>query len=153
MRHHSPHCLQPFRVKTLINQVGRQGLEPWTCGLKVRGYIPYNPYGVRLLDYCLCFCTATAHTIKIVAKRVQAYATILSAVTVFGMSNTNTVTPSTKAWMSLKDVLLEIAVSRSTMNKWRSEGRAPSFIKLPNGELRIRRSEFEAWLIEMPKVA
>jgi predicted DNA-binding transcriptional regulator AlpA len=83
---------------------------------------------------------------------VQAYATILSAVTVFGMSNTtNTVTPST--WMSFKDVLAEIAISRSTINKWRSEGRGPSFIRLPNGELRIRRSEFEAWLIELPKVA
>ena len=87
------------------------------------------------------------------AKCVQVYVAILSGVTVFGMSNTNTVTPSTKAWMSLKDVLAEIAISRSTMNKWRSEGRAPSFIKLPNGELRIRRSEFEAWLIELPKVA
>ena len=132
--------------------MGRQGLEPWTCGLKVRGHFLGNPYSVRLLDYSLCFCTSPAQTIKIVAKRVQAYATILSAVTVFGMSNTNTVTPS-KTWMSLKDVLHEIAVSRSTMNKWRSEGRAPSFIKLPNGELRIKRSEFEAWLIELPKVA
>ena len=129
------------------------GFEPRTCGLRVRVYIPYNPYGVWLLFYSLTFCTPPAQTIKIGAQRVQAYATILSAVTVFGMSNTNTVTPSTKAWMSLKDVLAEIAISRSTMNKWRSEGRAPSFIKLPNGELRIRRSEFEAWLIELPKVA
>ena len=127
------------------------GFEPRTCGLRVRSHIVYNPYGVWLLFYSLTFCTPPAHTIKIVAKRVQAYATILSAVTVFGMSNTNTVTPST--WMSLKDVLAEIAISRSTMNKWRSDGRAPSFIKLPNGELRIRRSEFEAWLIYLPKVA
>ena len=129
------------------------GFEPRTCGLRVREYIPYNPYGVWLLFYSLTFCTPPAQTIKIVAKRVQVYVAILSAVTVFGMSNTNTVTPSTKAWMSLKDVLAEIAISRSTMNKWRSEGRAPSFIKLPNGELRIKRSEFEAWLIELPKVA
>ena len=127
------------------------GFEPRTCGLRVRGYIPYNPYGVRLLFYSLTFCTPPAHTIKIGAQRVQAYAAIISGVTVFGMSNTNTVTPST--WMSLKDVLAEIAISRSTMNKWRSDGRAPSFIKLPNGELRIRRSEFEAWLIYLPKVA
>ena len=129
------------------------GFEPRTCGLRVRSHIVYNPYGVWLLFYSLTFCTPPAHTIKIVAKCLQVYVAILSGVTVFGMSNTNTVTPSTKAWMSLKDVLAEIAISRSTMNKWRSEGRAPSFIKLPNGELRIRRSEFEAWLIELPKVA
>ena len=128
------------------------GFEPRTCGLRVRSHIVYNPYGVWLLDYCLCFCTPPAQTIKIGAQRIQAYAAIISAVTVFGMSNTtNTVTPST--WMSFKDVLAEIAISRSTINKWRSEGRGPSFIKLPNGELRIRRSEFEAWLIELPKVA
>ncbi len=127
------------------------GFEPRTCGLRVRVYIPYNPYGVWLLFYSLTFCTPPAQTIKIGAQRIQAYAAIISAVTVFGMSNTNTVTPST--WMSLKDVLAEIAISRSTMNKWRSEGRAPSFTKMPNGELRIRRSEFEAWLIELPKVA
>ena len=152
MGHHSPHCLQALKHKTHISLVPPLGFEPRTCGLRVRGYIPYNPYGVWLLFYSLTFCTATAHTIKIVAKRVQAYATILSAVTVFGMSNTtNTVTPST--WMSFKDVLAEIAISRSTINKWRSEGRGPSFIKLPNGELRIKRSEFEAWLIELPKVA
>ena len=153
MGHDTPHCLQALKDKSLIIQVPPLGFEPRTCGLRVRGYIPYNPYGVWLLFYSITFCTSPAQTIKIVAKRVQAYATILSGVTVFGMSNTNTVTPSTKAWMSLKDVLAEIAISRSTMNKWRSEGRAPSFIKLPNGELRIRRSEFEAWLIELPKVA
>ena len=129
------------------------GFEPRTCGLRVRVYIPYNPYGVWLLFYSLTFCTPPAQTIKIGAQRVQAYATILSAVTVFGMSNTNTVTPSTKAWMSLKDVLAEIAISRSTMNKWRSEGRGPTFTKLSNGELRIKRSDLEAWLIELPKVA
>ena len=153
MGRHRTHYLQAFKTKSLILQVGRLGLEPRTCGLKVRRHIPCNPYGVRLLDYSLTFSTSPAQTIKILATRVQAYAAILCAVTVFGMSNiTKTVTPS-KTWMSFKDVLAEIAISRSTMNKWRSEGRAPSFIKMPNGELRIRRSEFEAWLIELPKVA
>ena len=129
------------------------GFEPRTCGLRVRRHIPCNPYGVRLLDYSLTFSTSPAQTIKILATRLQAYAAILCAVTVFGMSNiTKTVTPS-KTWMSLKDVLAEIAISRSTMNRWRSEGRGPLCIKMPNGELRIRRSEFEAWLIELPKVA
>ena len=134
-----------------LQKVPPLGFEPRTCGLRVRVYIPYNPYGVRLLFYSLTFCTPPAHTIKIVAKRVQAYAAIISAVTVFGMSNTNTVTSST--WMSFKDVLAEIAISRSTMNKWRSEGNGPTFTRLSNGELRIRRSEFGAWLIELPKVA
>jgi hypothetical protein len=32
------------------------------------------------------------------------------------------------------------------LNDWRAKRRAPRCIKMPNGELRIRRSEFERWL-------
>lgn len=40
----------------------------------------------------------------------------------------------------------EVGVTRSTFYDWRAKRRAPRCIKLPNGELRIRRSEFERWL-------
>ncbi|MET9249285.1 helix-turn-helix domain-containing protein [Nonomuraea sp. NPDC003709] len=37
-------------------------------------------------------------------------------------------------------------VSRRTFYRWREIGKAPEGFKLPNGELRIYRSEFTAWL-------
>jgi predicted site-specific integrase-resolvase len=40
----------------------------------------------------------------------------------------------------------ELQVARRTFYEWRAKGRAPVCIKLPNGELRIRRTDLEAWL-------
>lgn len=40
----------------------------------------------------------------------------------------------------------ELAVSRSTFYEWRAKGRAPRCIKLPNGEIRIRRTDLDHWL-------
>jgi predicted DNA-binding transcriptional regulator AlpA len=37
-------------------------------------------------------------------------------------------------------------VSRRTFFRWRELGRAPRCLKLPNGQLRIRRSELASWL-------
>ena len=48
--------------------------------------------------------------------------------------------------MTLAEVCAELGVARSTFYDWRSKGRAPRCIKLPNGDLRIRRSEYERWL-------
>jgi len=56
-------------------------------------------------------------------------------------------------WLSQADILVELDVSRSTLAKWRTEGRGPVFRKLPNGELRIRRSDFEAWITSLDEVA
>jgi predicted DNA-binding transcriptional regulator AlpA len=39
-----------------------------------------------------------------------------------------------------------MCIARSTFYDWRAKRRAPRCIKMPNGELRIRRSEFERWL-------
>ena len=39
-------------------------------------------------------------------------------------------------------------VSRRTFNRWRELGIAPRAIKLPNGHLRVRRSDAEDWLNE-----
>jgi predicted DNA-binding transcriptional regulator AlpA len=40
----------------------------------------------------------------------------------------------------------ELAISRRTFYEWRSKKRAPRCIKLPNGEIRIRRIDLENWL-------
>ena len=46
-------------------------------------------------------------------------------------------------------MLAELRVSRSTWFYWRQTGKAPRAIKLPNGELRIRRSALREWLGEL----
>lgn len=48
--------------------------------------------------------------------------------------------------MTVPEVLAELRVPRSTWYQWRQNGKAPRVHKLPNGELRIRRSVLEAWL-------
>jgi len=53
-----------------------------------------------------------------------------------------------------RDELLTVAqvlaalgdVSPRTFYRWRATGKAPRAIRLPNGELRIWRSELHAWL-------
>ncbi|MFG2018954.1 helix-turn-helix transcriptional regulator [Actinomadura geliboluensis] len=37
-------------------------------------------------------------------------------------------------------------ISRRTFYRWREIGRAPASFKLPNGEIRIYRSDLDAWL-------
>jgi len=46
----------------------------------------------------------------------------------------------------LTDPCAELRIARSTFYEWRAKGRAPRCIKLPNGDLRIRRAELERWL-------
>jgi excisionase family DNA binding protein len=48
--------------------------------------------------------------------------------------------------LTLAEVCAELRISRSTFYDWRAKGRAPRCIKLPNGDLRIRRSALERWL-------
>jgi predicted DNA-binding transcriptional regulator AlpA len=48
--------------------------------------------------------------------------------------------------LSVMDICAELNIARSTFYDWRAKKTAPPCIKLPNGELRVRRSDFEAWL-------
>lgn len=66
---------------------------------------------------------------------------------------TVTATENKKQWMTFPDVLVELSVSRSTLDLWRAQGKAPEFVKLPNGEMRLRRADFDAWVNELQKVA
>ena len=47
----------------------------------------------------------------------------------------------------------ELEVSRTTFYAWRVKGRAPRCIKLPNGEIRIRRADLESWLSDCEEEA
>lgn len=49
--------------------------------------------------------------------------------------------------MTVPDVLAELGgISRRTFYRWRELGLAPRAFKLPNGELRVWRSDFLTWL-------
>lgn len=50
-------------------------------------------------------------------------------------------------------LLAELDVPRSTFYKWRRLGLAPRCIKLPNGEVRVRRADLEAWLLSREETA
>ena len=47
--------------------------------------------------------------------------------------------------LTITQVCAELQISRSTFYDWRAKGRAPRCIKLPNGEIRIRRTDLDDW--------
>jgi excisionase family DNA binding protein len=63
-------------------------------------------------------------------------------------------TPSAaRARLTVQDVCTELGISRSTFYEWRAKGRGPRCIRLPNGEIRIRREAFERWLDSLESAA
>ena len=48
--------------------------------------------------------------------------------------------------LTVKDICDELGVARSTFYDWRAAHKAPPCLKLPNGDLRIKRVDFERWL-------
>ena len=55
--------------------------------------------------------------------------------------------------LTIAQLCNELGISRSTFYEWRAKGRAPRCIKLPNGQIRIRRAEFDRWLESLEEVA
>lgn len=55
--------------------------------------------------------------------------------------------------LTLAEVCAELKISRSTFYDWRAKRRAPRCIKLPNGDLRVRRSDLDNWLDDREDVA
>ncbi|MEU4686471.1 helix-turn-helix transcriptional regulator [Streptomyces xinghaiensis] len=52
--------------------------------------------------------------------------------------------------LTVREVLDELGgVSRRTFYRWRELRTAPRCIRLPNGELRVRRDALDAWLDEL----
>ena len=48
--------------------------------------------------------------------------------------------------LTLAQLCDELQIARSTFYEWRAKGRAPKCIKLPNGDLRVRRADLERCL-------
>jgi predicted DNA-binding transcriptional regulator AlpA len=49
------------------------------------------------------------------------------------------------ALLTVVDLLEILGVTRNTFDKWRRSGRGPVAYRLPNGSLRFRKSDVEAW--------
>ncbi|NGO69341.1 helix-turn-helix transcriptional regulator [Streptomyces boncukensis] len=47
--------------------------------------------------------------------------------------------------MKLPDVLSELGMSRAAFYRMRAMGKGPKCRKLPNGQLRFRRTDVDAW--------
>jgi predicted DNA-binding transcriptional regulator AlpA len=48
--------------------------------------------------------------------------------------------------LTIQEILDDLGIARSTFSDWRTKGSAPRCLKLPNGELRVRQSEYTSWL-------
>ncbi|MFD8390515.1 helix-turn-helix transcriptional regulator [Streptomyces sp. NPDC059680] len=55
--------------------------------------------------------------------------------------------------LTISQVIDEIGVPRATFYRWRQLRKGPKSIKLPNGAVRIRRSELEQWLSTLEDAA
>lgn len=55
--------------------------------------------------------------------------------------------------LKLAEVLEEIDMSRAAFYRMRARGKAPRLIKLPNGQLRVRRTDLDNWLSDCEQVA
>jgi excisionase family DNA binding protein len=54
--------------------------------------------------------------------------------------------------LTIAEVCEELNITRSTFYDWRAKRKAPHCFKLPNGEIRIRRTDFESWLSSLDEV-
>ncbi|GAB2553269.1 helix-turn-helix transcriptional regulator [Kribbella endophytica] len=64
-----------------------------------------------------------------------------------------TATPIQRAHLTIADVCSELGVARSTFYDWRAAKKAPRCFKLPNGELRVRRTDLDNWLDSLQEAA
>ncbi|MEU0646165.1 helix-turn-helix transcriptional regulator [Streptomyces umbrinus] len=55
--------------------------------------------------------------------------------------------------LTIPQVIEEIGIPRATFYRWRSCKKGPKSIKLPNGAVRIRRSELDRWLTSLEEAA
>ncbi|MFF3255157.1 helix-turn-helix transcriptional regulator [Actinacidiphila glaucinigra] len=61
--------------------------------------------------------------------------------------------PTRDEMLTIPQVIAEIGVPKATFYRWRQLRKGPRAIKLPNGAVRIRRSELERWLSELEETA
>ncbi|MCO6010570.1 helix-turn-helix domain-containing protein [Actinoallomurus purpureus] len=56
-------------------------------------------------------------------------------------------------WLTVQDILDDLEIPRRTWQRWRELGRTPRCKRLPNGELRISRANYDRWLDSLEEVA
>ena len=56
-------------------------------------------------------------------------------------------------YLTISEVTAELRVPRSTFYYWRQLGRGPRAIKLPNGDVRIRRRDLDEWVRDLEEGA
>jgi predicted DNA-binding transcriptional regulator AlpA len=54
--------------------------------------------------------------------------------------------PAPRDKLTVGEVCADLQIAQSTFYEWRTKGTGPRCIKLPNGQLRVRRADLEAWL-------
>jgi predicted DNA-binding transcriptional regulator AlpA len=48
--------------------------------------------------------------------------------------------------LTIADICDDLGITRSTFYDWRAKRKGPPSRKLPNGEIRIERRDYETWL-------
>jgi predicted DNA-binding transcriptional regulator AlpA len=56
---------------------------------------------------------------------------------------------TTSRHLTVADVCEELGITRSTFYDWRVKQKAPPCFRLPNGELRIKREDYNDWLSDL----
>ena len=60
---------------------------------------------------------------------------------------------TSQSHLMVAEVCAELGIARSTFYDWRQARKAPRCIRLPNGDLRVRRRDLEDWLTALEIVA
>lgn len=60
---------------------------------------------------------------------------------------------SQRNFLTVEEFCSELGIARSTFADWRAKGTGPRCLKLPNGSIRIRRTELERWLSDHEEAA
>lgn len=70
-----------------------------------------------------------------------------------GLRPSGSQTASARRNLKLPEVLDELGMSRAAFYRLRARGKGPRCIKLPNGQLRVRRSDLDRWLEQYEETA
>ena len=69
------------------------------------------------------------------------------------MNSANSELAAGSSYMTFEQVLAELQIARSTLDGWRRKRLFPAFTRLPNGQLRLKRGDFVAWVNKQRKAA
>jgi predicted DNA-binding transcriptional regulator AlpA len=55
--------------------------------------------------------------------------------------------------LTVDEICADLNISRRSFYEWRAKGKAPRCLTLPNGSLRVRRSDYQRWLASREEAA